>query len=96
MIFLKPYVIMLGGRFLETGNKICQASGLKRGRGGFKNWAVIAYERVFETVFDWETKRLFTRWSLWESWLYAQIRTLELSSFETKWTELKKKLMTHN
>ena len=25
---------------------------------------VVAYERVFETVFDWETKGLFVKWSL--------------------------------
>ena len=25
---------------------------------------MVAYKRVFETVFDWETKRLFTKWSL--------------------------------
>ena len=25
---------------------------------------MVAYERVFKTVFDWETKRLFTKWSL--------------------------------
>ena len=24
---------------------------------------MVAYERVFLTVFDWETKRLFTKWS---------------------------------
>ena len=26
--------------------------------------AVVAYERVVETVFDWEAKRLFRKWSL--------------------------------
>ena len=26
--------------------------------------AVVAYERVFETVFHWEAKRLFKKWSL--------------------------------
>ena len=25
---------------------------------------MVAYKRVFETVFDWETKRLFAKWSL--------------------------------
>ena len=40
-------------------------------------WEVVAYERVFKTVFDWETKRNFYKvvahqeWSQWESWLYA-------------------------
>ena len=27
-------------------------------------YVVVAYERVFETVFDWETKGLFVKWSL--------------------------------
>ena len=26
--------------------------------------AVVAYKRVFKTVFDWDTKWLFTKWSL--------------------------------
>ena len=40
-------------------------------------WEVVAHERVFKTVFDWETKRNFYKvvaheeWSQWESWLYA-------------------------
>ena len=56
---------MLGGRLPETENKrICQISGLKSGPGPLEIWVVVAYERAFETVFNWETKRLFTKWSL--------------------------------
>lgn len=41
-------------------------SGLKSGRGCLTNWSktVVAYQRVFETVFDSETKQLFKKWSL--------------------------------
>ena len=56
---------MLGGCLPETENKrICQISGLKSGRGPLEIWVVVAYERALETVFNWETKRLFTKWSL--------------------------------
>ena len=38
MIFLGLYVIVLGGRLLETENKrICQISGLKSCRGRLRN-----------------------------------------------------------
>ena len=51
---------MPGGRLPETESKrICQISGLKSGRGRLRN-----LRTVFETVFDWETKRLFVKWSL--------------------------------
>ena len=38
MIFLQSYVITLGGRLLETGNKrIGRISGVKSGRGRLRN-----------------------------------------------------------
>ena len=38
MIFLQSYVITLGGRLLETGNKrIRRISGVKSGRGRLRN-----------------------------------------------------------
>ena len=44
---------MLGGRLLETENKrICQIFGPKRGCGRLRHLRSVAYERVFETVFD--------------------------------------------
>ena len=59
---------MFGGRLLETENvkwkRICQMSGLKSGRGPLEIWVVVAYKRALETVFNWETKGLFTKWSL--------------------------------
>ena len=30
-------------------------------------WEVVAYERVFKTVYDWEIKRILTKWSLTRS-----------------------------
>ena len=41
-------------------------------------WGVVAYERVFETVFDWNKTVIYKavahgRWSLWESWLYYAV-----------------------
>lgn len=51
---------MLGGRLRETENKRnFQISGLKLLRVEQESQAVVAYERVFETLFDWEEKRLF-------------------------------------
>ena len=56
---------MLGGCLPETENKrICIISGLKSGRGLYRNWVVVPYKRALETVFNWETKRLSTKWSL--------------------------------
>ena len=53
---------MLGGPLPETENKrICQISGIKSGRGPLEIWVVVAYERALETVFNWETKRLFMK-----------------------------------
>ena len=36
-------------------------------------YVVVAYERVCETVFDWETKRLFVKWSLTRSGRYERV-----------------------
>ena len=57
---------MPAGRLPETENKrIYQISGPKKGRGRFGNSGSCRFnERVFETVFDWETKGLFVKWSL--------------------------------
>lgn len=49
---------MLGGRLRET-EKNFQISGLKLLTVEQESQAVVAYERVFETLFDWEEKRLF-------------------------------------
>lgn len=58
---------MLGGRLPEAKNakKICQTSGLKTGRGRLRSLNSSGLcERALGTVFDLETKRLFTKWSL--------------------------------
>ena len=48
----------------ETENKIlCQTSCLKTGRGHVRN-LVVSFESALVTVFDLETKQLFTKWSL--------------------------------
>ena len=50
---------------------------------------VVAYKKVFETVFHWQTKRLFKKWLLTgggrlrevvalESWLYIHSTTFVL------------------
>ena len=49
----------------------------------YEIWPVVAYEGVFETVFDWENNYLqsgrlqevvcYKKWLLaWESWLYGR------------------------
>lgn len=58
---------MLGGRLPEAKKrkKICQTSGLKTGRGLLRSLNSSGLcERALGTVFDLETKRLFTKWSL--------------------------------
>ena len=53
---------MPGGRLPETENKrIYQISGPKSGGGRFGNLRSDRLRRVFETVFDWEIKRLFVK-----------------------------------
>ena len=42
---------------------------------------MVAYEKVFETVFDWETKRLFTNWSLMGSGHLQEVARRELTVF---------------
>ena len=57
---------------------------------------VVAYERVFETVFDWETKQLFKKWFLTgggrlrevvaiENWLYMYSTTFVLKEWIKQW-----------
>ena len=56
---------MLGGRLPETGNEIIGViSGLKSGRGLLRNLSGGRSKRALETVFNRETKRLFTKWLL--------------------------------
>ena len=83
-VFLQSYLIMPAGRLPETESKrIYQISSPKSGRGRLRNLGSGRLRESFETVFDWETKRLFVKWSLtgggrlrevvaiWsESWLY--------------------------
>ena len=64
---------MLGGRLQETENKrICQISVLKSGHGRWEILGFAAYEKVFETVFEWETKLLFSSDHLWEMVTYEK------------------------
>ena len=57
-VLLQSYVIMSGGRLQETENKrICQISGPKVVAVVEEIYVVVSYERVFKTVFDWETKQ---------------------------------------
>ena len=45
----------------------------------------ITYKRVFETAFEWETKRLFTKWSLtrvgrlWEVFAMRELTVLQVT-----------------
>lgn len=59
----------MGGHLREKQNKrICQIYWLESGHGVLRMWAVPTYHRVFKTVFDWETKWLFTKGRLREWW----------------------------
>ena len=56
---------MLGGRLPETENKEnVKFLAKKVVAVPLETWVVVAYERALGTVFNWETKRLFTKWSL--------------------------------
>ena len=83
MIFLQSYLIIPSSLLPETDNKsmtsklwLKQWSLLSK-----KNWVVVAFERVFETVFGWEKNSYLQSWysqkgvtykkrSQWESLLY--------------------------
>ena len=83
MIFLQSYMIIPSSLLPETDNKsmtsklwLKQWSLLSK-----KNWVVVAFERVFETVFGWEKNSYLQSWysqkgvtykkrSQWESLLY--------------------------
>jgi len=59
----------MGGHLREKQNKrICQIYWLESGHGVLRMWAVLTYDRAFKTVFDWETKWLFTKGHLREWW----------------------------
>ena len=59
MVYSQSYVKTPDGRLSETENKrVIQISGLKSGRGRLRSLRVIAYERYFKTVFNWEKKRV--------------------------------------
>ena len=81
----------MGGHLREKQNKrICQIYWLESGHGVLRMWAVLTYDRVFKTVFDWETKWLFTKGHLREwydrrdlSWLYLVSWTVTLLSSRT-------------
>lgn len=60
MTFSWSYVIILGGHLRETENKgNFQISDLKVLTVAEESQAVVAYDRVLETLFNWEAKRLF-------------------------------------
>ena len=64
MVFLQSNVIMPAGRLRVTENKrTCRISGLKSGHGHikkkFKYWSLTI--EFVKTVFDWETKKLFSK-----------------------------------
>lgn len=83
MIFLQSYMIIPSSLLPETDNKSItsklwpkQWSQLSK-----KIWAVVAYKRVFETVFGWEKNSYlqswyshkvvtYEKWSQWEILLY--------------------------
>ena len=57
-----------------------------------KFWVVVVYKRALGTVFDWETKRLFTKWSLTEDgrlWEVVVMRelTVFIKSLLSRWPE---------
>ena len=56
---------MPGGRLPETENKeYVKFLAQKEVTVVWEIYVVVAlYERVFETVFDWDTKRWFVKWS---------------------------------
>ena len=75
---------MLGDRLPEAKKrkKICQTSGLKTGRGGLRSLNSSGLcERALGTVFDLETKRLFTKWSLPGPALFHSCSSRPLASF---------------
>ena len=76
---LQSYVIMSGGRSgqKQRSKEYVKFLALKVVVVALNIWEVVAYGRVFKTVFDWETKRNFYKvvaheeWSQWESWLHV-------------------------
>ena len=66
--------ILLGGRLPETENKIMILiiHWPKRWLRSLKKIEERSLKRVFETIFDLETKWLFTKWSLTRSVAYKK------------------------
>ena len=59
-------MIELGGRLPETeNNRTYRTSDLKTGHGCLRNLSSGGLQETSwnSTVFDWETKRLFSKWS---------------------------------
>ena len=74
----QPYHVVWSLKTEIENKRICWIFGLKSGHGHFKYhiWEVMAYEIVFETVFDWETKWLLTKWSLTGSGCLQEVVTM--------------------
>lgn len=83
MIFLQSYMIIPSSLLPETDNKSMTSKlwPKKWSRLRKKIWVVVAFERVFETVFGWEKNSYlqglyshkgvtYKKWSQWESLLY--------------------------
>ena len=71
---------MAVGRLPAAENKrICQISGLKSDPGRLNISEVVAYEGVYEKVFNCETNRLFKKWSLSRSGRYERVDSTMIS-----------------
>ena len=55
----------------------------------YEIYVVVTYKRVFETVFDWETKRLFAKWPLTGGGCLREVVAMrELTVVVTYWSLL--------
>ena len=57
----------------------------KSGHGRLRNLIVVSYERVFETVFDWETKQNSNKTVYLQSGLLQEVVAYEKWSLWESW-----------
>ena len=91
-------MIMLGGGLPETENKrICQISGLKSGRGRFRNLSGGRLRESSGNKYLTETQRLFTKWSLTGGGRLREVvamRELTVYIFVLFWTSIRDLLIS--